>query len=264
MNILDTEFFLVFKKKYLYLAYFLARLDFKLRYRRSLLGPVWVTLTTGLLIFCISLIFGRYVKIDYELMVPHIALGIIFWNFISSNLTDSCNSLINSQNLINQVRIPYLVYIVKTLIGNIIIFLYNFLIILLVIFIYYKKLDFSFPFFFLGFTILCLNLFWMMTIISFMNLRFRDIKALVQNLIQILFYMTPIIWVKGLITFDPLVEIFLSLNLFSYLIDITRVPLMNEAFFISTLSIPLITLIIGISFTIYFVEKNKKRVHFWF
>ena len=102
----DLEFFKGLKLSNIYLAFFLSLLDIKLKYRRSFLGPIWISLTTGVLIFSISLIFGKYLEIKIENIIPHISLGIIFWYFIVNTIQDSSTCFSDSERLIN--RLEYL------------------------------------------------------------------------------------------------------------------------------------------------------------
>jgi len=259
----ELEFFKGLKLSNIYLAFFLSLLDIKLKYRRSFLGPIWISLTTGVLILSISLIFGKYLEIKIENLIPHISLGIIFWFFIVNTIQDSSTCFSDSERLIKQVRIPYIVFILRVIFRNLINLLHNSIIIFIVIFIYFESLNISVLSFFIGFILLFINLFWIAILVSIANIRFRDIGPLIQNLMQVLFYLTPIIWASSSIKSSVLIDFILKFNIFNHFINLVRYPLINGSLFYESFFICLFTGFIGLFISLIIFEKCKNNIVIW-
>ena len=68
------------------LALYLASSDIRQRYRRSTLGPFWITISTSFMIGSMGLIFGSIFKTPLEIFLPFLAVGLITWGFINTTL----------------------------------------------------------------------------------------------------------------------------------------------------------------------------------
>lgn len=88
MNKLGVRDVLVSLKE-IRLPLFLAKADIRQRYRRSTLGPFWITISTAVMVACIGLIFGRLFKSPMSEFLPFLTLGLILWNFISASLVEA-------------------------------------------------------------------------------------------------------------------------------------------------------------------------------
>ena len=80
----------------------LAWFDIVLRYRRSMLGPLWLTLSMAAMIGGMGPLYSSLFGTELSKFFPHLALGIIFWSFFSSMVTDSCNAFIGSSNYLSR------------------------------------------------------------------------------------------------------------------------------------------------------------------
>lgn len=64
--------------------------DIKLRYRRSLLGPFWITLSMGITIVAVSILYARIFHTDLQNYLPFFTIGFILWNFIATLIIEGC------------------------------------------------------------------------------------------------------------------------------------------------------------------------------
>ena len=115
----------------------MAKNDINLKYRRSILGPFWQSITTSIMVVCIWILFGKIFGAETSDFLPHVALGFIFWGFISGIVTDSCSSLVSSEAIIKQINIPPMVFFYRVIFRNIILVLHSLVLypILIMIFI---------------------------------------------------------------------------------------------------------------------------------
>ena len=107
------------------LAFFLAFADIRQRYRRSTLGPFWITISTAVMVACLGLIFGSIFKSPLKDFLPFLATGLIIWSFISSSLTEATTVFLSSQAVIKQLPLPLFVHVLRMVFRNFYIFLHN-------------------------------------------------------------------------------------------------------------------------------------------
>ena len=70
----------------LYLALMLGWQDIRQRYRRSKLGPFWLTISMGVMIGMIGIVFGQVLSSPMQEYLPFLATGIILWTCFSSKV----------------------------------------------------------------------------------------------------------------------------------------------------------------------------------
>jgi len=91
--------------------------DIRQRYRRSVIGPFWITLSTAVLIVALGFIYSAIFKTDIQTYLPYLALGFIVWGFISATTIESCGAFLDSENIIKQVKIPISVFVFRVACG---------------------------------------------------------------------------------------------------------------------------------------------------
>ena len=187
-----------FIKRYadlLKLTVFLAAIEVELRYNRSLLGPFWITLSTTVMLFGLTVVYGTLFGTELENYLFYLTPGLIFWTMLANTVTDSTDAFISEAGVMRQyaLNLRYVPY--KTAIINFIIMLHN-LIILAVMFtltdhaLTIEIFGFSILAFVLGFA----NLTWLSGLIAILSVRFRDLKNLFTSIMTLMFFATPIIW----------------------------------------------------------------------
>lgn len=237
--------------------------DVKQRYRRSKLGPLWLTISTGVLICTIGLVFGQIFSVPMEKYLPFLTLGLIIWNFIIATITDGCNGFIAADHIIKQLPLPLSMHILRIMWRNIIILLHNLVIFPLVLLVIGKGPNFGFLMLALmGFFILVLSLTWMTLLLATVCSRFRDFPQIVISLFQVVFYLTPIIWLPSAIPDKRKIE-FLEFNPFFHLIEIVRAPLLGNYPTHSNWVVGITIVLVGWLFSLAVYGAYKKRIAFW-
>jgi hypothetical protein len=102
--------------------------DIRKRYRRSLLGPFWITISLGAFILGLSFIYSPLMGGEAGSFLPYLAFGFIAWQFVSQLVLDGCNVFIANGPIIEQLQAPLSVYIYQTIWRHLIIFTHNLLI----------------------------------------------------------------------------------------------------------------------------------------
>jgi len=241
------------------LIIFLASLDIKVKYSRSKLGIFWLTLNLFITISLLAIVFSYLLSNKIDSYFPSLAVGMVIWFYIESSISESSTSLIDAKEMILETRFTYHFYFIRVLIKNFIILLHNLTLIPLL----YIFFDINFNFnLFLLIPSLLLLFFFLLSIapfLSIISLRYRDFPILLQNLLRLLFYITPIIWNDSFIRDQKILDI-LKLNPFYTFMEMTRGPLLGQSYnFNSFMLFLIITTVIFIS-SLFFLEKYKKKI----
>ena len=244
------------------LAFFLAFADIRQRYRRSTLGPFWITISTAVMVACLGLIFGSIFKSPLKDFLPFLATGLIIWSFISSSLTEATTVFLSSQAVIKQLPLPLFVHVLRMVFRNFYIFLHNIVIIPFVLILVQRPIGCDILCFLPGLLILAINLLWMSLLLGIICSRFSDLTQIVISCLQIVFYVTPIIWMPALLPARESVMV-LQPNPFYHLMEIVRSPIMNIAPTSFNWLYSLILLLLGWTTTILIYNKCRSKIAYW-
>jgi ABC-type polysaccharide/polyol phosphate export permease len=236
--------------------------DIRQRYQRSFLGPFWLTISMGIMIACIGIVFGSLFKSDLSEFLPFLAAGLILWTFILSSVTEGSTTFISETRTIQQIPLPLTVYILKMVWRNMIILGHNLLIIPVVMIIFGLPLTTAHLLFIPGVILLTLTLIWITFFMSVVCARFRDLSQIVASFMQVMFYISPILWSPALIQ-ESSRAVIVDLNPIYYLLDITRAPILGQQPQMISWVVSLAMLVVGTLIVLPFFGRFKKRIPYW-
>ena len=99
--------------------------DIRRLYRRSVLGPFWLTISMGMLVGALGTLYGALLKVGIADYLPFLALGFITWTLISGLITDGCSAFISAESIIKQVDLPLSVHVYRLIWRHLVIFCHN-------------------------------------------------------------------------------------------------------------------------------------------
>ncbi|WP_265975663.1 ABC transporter permease [Brucella intermedia] len=236
--------------------------DVAQRYRRSRVGAFWLTLNMAVMIGALGAIFGTLFQSKMHEYLPHVCAGIIMWSFITSCLSEGCTAFSGAAGIILQVRMPLFTHILRTIWRNIIIFIHNIIIFPVVAIIIGYPMNFNASLVIPGYMIVCLNLTWIMLTLAVACARFRDMTQVVTNIMQILFYATPIMWMVKILP-DHVSKAFIEFNPFYHFIELVRAPLLGHAPERISWLVAIGMAVLGWACTLAFFGKYRWRVAYW-
>jgi ABC-type polysaccharide/polyol phosphate export permease len=234
--------------------------DIKLRYKGSILGPFWITLSMAVFILAIGIVYSHLLKIPLETYIPYLTSGLLVWNYISLILIDCNDIFFNSKHFINHIPLPYSLYLYRVVWRNIIIFLHNLLVYLLVMLYFHLPIDWQLLLFVPGFTLLTLTLTFLGLFIALIGTRYRDIPPIINSVIQIIFFISPIAWTTDDISINSL---WVRINPVTYFLDIVRSPLLGQRPHETSWLICSIIAICSVILIVPIFAMNRKRIPFW-
>lgn len=178
----------------------LAKFDIIKKYKRSFLGPWWITLSTLILIFGISLIYSGLFQQDLSKYIISLSLNLIVWFLIRDSIIESCSSLIESKSFILNEKFNIIILSLRVILRNFFIFLHNIFIYIIILFFF--SLGINYLHLLVSIFSLILALIFLLPIcisLSLICTRFRDVQMIVNNLMQFLFFISPILFSKQLL-----------------------------------------------------------------
>ncbi len=236
--------------------------DIRQRYRRSAIGPFWLSISMAVMIGTMGLVFGQIFKAPMSEYLPFITVSIILWGFISAVITEGCTSFIAAEGIIKQLPIPLFVHVLRVVWRNIIILCHN-LVILPLIYIFFSKTVTATAFISLvGFLVVVINLAWGALLLAVLSSRYRDLPQMISSTLQIAFYLTPIMWMPSLLPTNVGLNL-LSFNPFFHLIEIVRAPILGNLPTLENWSVALVLAIGGWLITIWIYGRFKRRIVYW-
>ena len=168
-------------------------MDVRQRYRRALIGPFWITLSLGFFVSGLSVVYGALFRMELSTYIPYLGTGIIVWTMISSLLTEGCSTFISAERAIKQVPVPVSVHLYRMVWRNMIIFAHNFLIYIVVVVLFRVDVGVATLLAIPGLLLVLLNGIGFGLILGILSARFRDIPLIVTNLVQLVFFASPIL-----------------------------------------------------------------------
>lgn len=188
--------------RYRELFYIFAWRDIKVRYKQTALGIIWVIFQPLVSMVIFTIFFGNLAKIPSgNLPYPLFVLcGLVFWTFFSTALTSASASLIANENIIKKVYFPKVILPLSTIVTASVDLAIN-LVLLFIISLYFKYIP---PVQTLG--ILCIG--YVITFLtasglglfsSALNVKYRDIRYIIPFFIQIMLFLTPVIYPSSLL-----------------------------------------------------------------
>lgn len=235
--------------------------DIKQRYRGSMLGPFWVTINMGVMVGLLATIYGRIFAAEEKEYLPFLTLGFLSWLWMSHAAAESTQVFVVAQRYVKQIRLPITLIVFRLLARNLIILAHNFVVYIAVALIIGLNPGWVSLMAIPGLLLGTICMFWISLIFGMMGARFRDFPQIVNSLIQVVFYITPILWEPAQLGTRRFILV--DFNPVYYFIEIVRAPLLGHmpptGFWKVTCLITLaITLIV---FPIF--RRFRGRVAYW-
>lgn len=238
----------------------LAWYEIRQRYKRSVLGPFWLTLSMGVLVAGMGPLYGGLFGQDVSSYFPFLAIGLVVWQLIASLMNDAGQVFIAAEPYIKQIRMPFTVYVLRMVWRNVIIFAHN-LVVGIVVLIWFLPSWTWLPFTALpGLLFIVLNGVWFGILLGVLCARFRDIPPIVTSVVQLAFFMTPILWKKEMLGRHQWAA---EINPLYHLIEVARAPLLGGSATSLSWTIVVIITIAGFAITIPFFARYRARVAYW-
>ena len=217
--------------RYRELFYFFTWRDIKIKYKQTVLGFLWAVLQPLFMMVIFTFFFGKALNIPSQnLPYPiYVFSGLLIWNLFSTGLSSASNSMVNNASIIKKIYFPRLIIPVSAILVALFDFLMAF-ILFVPLLIYYQQSVFWFaiivwPLAILVSVIATLGLgAWL----AALNVKYRDFRYVIPFLIQVLFFLTPVIYPISLLKY-PVLQYILACSPMLAAVELFRYPLTGIA-----------------------------------
>ncbi len=234
--------------------------DIRKRYRRSVLGPFWLTMSMAVMVASLGYVYGSLFRFDLASYLPYLALSLALWNFVAATLNEGCGSFQEFDSLIKHVRMPLSVHALRVVWRNLIILGHN--AVIYIVMALWLGLSpglgglLALP----GLGLLVLNAVWIALLLGLICARFRDVPPIVASVVQLLFFVTPVMWKPELIAERHLM---VALNPVYYLLEVVRGPLLGAVPNLGVWTVALGVTVAGWAVTFAAYVRFRKRIAYW-
>jgi ABC-2 type transport system permease protein/lipopolysaccharide transport system permease protein len=234
--------------------------DILQRYRRSVLGPLWLTVSMAIMIVSLGLLYAQIFHSPINDFLPYLCVGFLVWGYFSSFLTEAGSLFVASESYIKQIKLPYVLYVCRATWSKIIIFAHNFVIYPCVIAYFHIWPGLPGLLAVPGLLILTMNGALATLFIGMISTRFRDIPQVINSIVQILFFVTPIMWKSE----ELKEQIFIAdWNPLYHLIQIVREPLLGNVPSASSYVVVVIMTLTNLIVVGLFFGRYRERISYW-
>jgi lipopolysaccharide transport system permease protein len=239
----------------------LAWLDIKLRYRGSVLGPFWLTLSTAVMVGAMGLIYATLFNMNLREYLPFLALSLVLWGYLGALVTEGCAAFTQVEGMIRSVRMPFSLYAARLVLRSLIVLAHNIVVIVAVFALLWVWPGANALLALPAAALWLLDSVALVLTLGALCARFRDIPPIVANVLQMAFFISPVIWRPELV--GPERAWLLPFNPFFSLLEIVRGPLLGDvpttAIYASALAWSL--LLLGMSWALF--ARVRGRIAFW-
>jgi len=242
------------------LSQFLAWQDIKQRYRRSTLGPIWLTLSFGVQMLTMGILSSFLFNSPFSKSLPFVCAGMLFWTLITQMITDGAALFVTTSRYITQIKCPLSLFVAQAVWRNVIVAAHN-VTIYIVIAVFLAVIPgpslLLWP---LGFVLDMICLSWIVLVTAVVSARYRDIPMIIQNVLTILFWFTPLMYFPEQLGSKRFIA---DYNPFTHMIALVRAPLMGGAPTLDDWLVVLALTVVGWAGTFLFFARFRARVVYW-
>jgi ABC-2 type transport system permease protein len=265
--------------------------DIKQRYRRSVIGPLWITISMAVTALALGGLYSQLFGQPIGTFMPYVTVGFMIWYFISACVTEGTETFTANEGLIRFLPAPLMIYVFRTVWRQTLFFAHNVVVYLVVLAVFFTQLDepyrmieklpngsegilhpglswtalLAIP----AFLLIVINGLWVTLLLGIVSTRFRDIPPVVQSFMQLFFTMTPIIWTPDLLaggapgSWKAIVEQLARLNPFYQFIEIFRAPLIGQVQSWTHWLVCGVITVVGWTLALVALRNYRSRVAYW-
>lgn len=237
--------------------------DIKLRYRGSALGPFWLTISMAVQVSAMGVVYAFLFHVNVHSYLPYLTISMILWSYLNSLISDGCVCFSNSDGLIKGTRMPFTVHAARSIVRNTIILGHNLIVVVGVFAIMGVHVSLYALAAIPAFALWIIDAFAISILFGAICARFRDVPQIIMALMQVAFFITPIMWYAKTLESHPKADILIRFNPFFYILEIFRAPLLGSPL---TMDMIIKALIVSVGIIIVSAigfARTRGRIAYW-
>jgi lipopolysaccharide transport system permease protein len=234
--------------------------DIRQRYRRTVLGPWWLAISTGILVLVLGLLWSEIFRVEVRAFLPFFGVGFVLWAFLSGAINEACSGFTQFEGIIKQRRIPFSSLLYRIGVRHLVVLVHNAVVIALLVLWAGPRWSAATLLALPALVVFVVTVFLALIPVAVFCTRFRDFPQIVGNVLQVAFFATPIMWrpdvlqnYRWLADYNPL----------AHLIDIVRQPLLGVAPDFVSWAWSLALLAASFVAAAYLLGRYGRRVAYW-
>jgi len=235
--------------------------DIRQRYRRSTLGHLWLTISVGIQVAALGLVYSELFHANTAEYLPSLAVGMTCWALIAGMINDGCLSFIAAEGFLKQVALHKALFPARVVLRCLIGFAHDVVIVIAVLLIFRPPFGWSAPLSLVGLALLAFNGLWLALLLGLLCTRFRDLPPIVASVLQVAFFITPVIWQPSVLAGRW--RLLLELNPFASFLSLIRDPLLGMPIPASSWLLAMAVTVVGWVGTFLLFGRYRGRVTYW-
>ena len=235
--------------------------EVKRRYRRTIVGPFWTTLSLGIFIIVLGIVWSKLWGQDPKTYLPFLSSGMLAWVLFSTIVVEGGATFIAGEMLVKQLRFPYTLLACAVVWRNLLVFAHNLVIFVFIAIYAGVSVNWATLLIIPGLGLMCLNGVWLALVLGMACARFRDVQQLINSILQVSMFVTPIFW--GPDQLRGRWVLFVDYNLLFHFVDLVRSPMLGKAPAAWSWLLVIATTIAGWALTIFLYSRFRRRIPYW-
>ncbi len=236
--------------------------EIKRRYRRTVIGPFWTTLSLGVFMFALGIVWANLWHQDPKVYLPFLCTGLLAWNLVAAIMSEGCVTFVAAEGLIKQLRFPYSILACSVAWRNVIVFLHNLAILVAVALYAGLRPTWATLLAIPGLLLVWFNGVWVATMLGMLCTRYRDVQQVVISILQISMFVTPIFFTPEQLG-ARMGKYFAQANPLFHYVNILRSPLLGKFPSLLTYEIVLVGTTVGWGLTLWVYSRYRRRLAYW-
>ena len=240
---------------------FLGWNDIAKQYRRSFVGPLWIVFNSAFFIVAFGLIGAQLFKLPIAEYLPYFCAGHIFFGFISALINEGCMTYIQADAFLKQMPYPKLTFVFRLVWRNVIMLTHNLAVLVGVLLWSGTLLHVQWATFIAAVLLTLICACAVVAVLGALAARFRDIPMVVASVMQISFFVTPVMWRPDQLTERS--RILVYLNPLAAFLEILRAPLLGTAAESHAWTHAVIATVLALAFFGVLYLRARRRIIYW-
>lgn len=237
--------------------------DVRLRYRRSVIGVGWIFLNLAVMVLAVGYVYGHLLGQDLHEFIPYLTAGLVTWGYLTNSIVEGAQAFIGSEGYIKQISLPIYVYVFRCFVAVSLSSCVSFLAFFVVAVIYDVRFRPGTLWAVPGMLLLMMASLLLVNILAHLNARYRDTGQLAAVALQVVFYVTPVLFPAQLLRDRGLFAI-VQLNPLFHLVEVMRRPLLHgtpadSGSYVGSAAFILVLALIGV----WLMTHYGRRIVFW-
>ena len=203
--------------------------DVRLKFRRSAIGAAWPFVNLAVMVLSIGFIYANLLGQPPQDFIPYLTIGMILWGYLTNSIVDGGNAFVHAEGYIKQISLPIYVYILRSFVSISLTTLITMCAFAIVAVIYWLPIGPGTLLAVPGLLMVMATSLLLITIFAHLNARFRDVAHMATVGMQVLFYVTPVIFPATLLRHRRDLALVIDLNPLYHLLEVVRQPLLHAS-----------------------------------